>query len=307
MSAAVDSVTSRAATGATAATAADAAATPNSASLASDGPDRYAVFGNPIAHSRSPAIHARFAELTGQRLTYERLLAPVDGFAAALHDFVGAGGRGANVTLPFKLDACAAATRLTARAEAAGAVNTLTFDNGEIVGDNTDGIGLVTDLLVNAGLTLRGKRILLLGAGGAAQGVILPLLQAAPAELVIANRSPAKAVALATRFASNGPIRACAFDSIDGDRFDLVINATAASIAGEVPTVDPALFDRDSFAYDMMYAAAPTVFMQFAALHGATVRDGLGMLVEQAAEAFAVWRGVRPPTAAVLAELRAAL
>ena len=270
-------------------------------------PDRYGVFGNPIAHSRSPTIHTRFAELTGQRLTYERILAPVDGFAAALREFMLAGGRGANVTLPFKLDACAAATRLTARAEAAGAVNTLSFENGEIVGDNTDGVGLVTDLTANAGRTLRGRRILLLGAGGAARGAILPLLLAGPAELVIANRSAAKAIALATRFAASGSIRASTFEALGGAGFDIVINATAASIAGEVPAVDPALFDRGSFAYDMMYAAAPTAFMRFAALRGATVRDGLGMLVEQAAEAFAVWRGVRPSTTAVLAELRAVL
>ena len=277
------------------------------AGAATNRADRYAVFGNPIAHSRSPAIHARFAELTGQTLTYERLLAPVDGFTAALHDFIAAGGRGANVTLPFKLDACAAATRLTARAEAAGAVNTLTFENGEIVGDNTDGVGLVTDLMRNAGLTLRGKRILLLGAGGAAQGVILPLLQADPAELVIANRTAPKAVALATRFAASGPIRAAAFETLGSAHYDLIINATAASIAGDVPAVDAGLFDGDTFAYDMMYAAAPTAFMHFAAQRGAVVRDGLGMLVEQAAEAFLVWRGVRPPTSDVLAKLRAAL
>ena len=280
---------------------------PGTALPAPDYADRYAVFGNPIAHSRSPAIHARFAALTGQRLIYERILAPVGGFATALDDFIAAGARGANVTLPFKLDACAAATRLTARAEAAGAVNTLSFENGEIIGDNTDGVGLVTDLTSNAGVTLRGKRVLLLGAGGAAQGVILPLLQAGPTELVIANRGAAKAFALATRFAASGPIRACVVEALGGSRFDIVINATAASIAGEVPAIDPTLFDSDSFAYDMMYAAAPTAFMRFAALRGATVRDGLGMLVEQAAEAFAVWRGMRPPTPAVLAELRAAL
>ncbi len=274
---------------------------------AAQGLDRYAVFGNPIAHSRSPAIHARFAELTGQALTYERILAPVDGFASALRDFIDAGGCGANVTLPFKLDACTAATQLSARAQAAGAVNTLSFKDGEITGDNTDGIGLVTDLLVNAGVTLRDRRILLLGAGGAAQGVILPLLEAGPAELVIANRSADKAVALATRFAAAGPIGAATFDSLGASHFDIVINATAASISGDVPAIDLTLLDHDTFTYDMMYAATPTAFMRAAAERGAAVRDGLGMLVEQAAEAFALWRGVRPPTAAVLAELRAAL
>ena len=265
------------------------------------------MFGNPIAHSRSPAIHARFAELTGQTLTYERLLAPVDGFAGALRAFIDAGGRGANVTLPFKLDACAAATQLSARAQAAGAVNTLSFQDGEIIGDNTDGTGLVTDLLVNAGVTLRDKRILLLGAGGAAQGVILPLLQAGPIELVIANRSADKAATLATRFAAAGPIRAATFDALGASRFDIVINATAASIAGDVPAIDFALLDEDTYACDLMYAAAPTAFMRAASERGAAVRDGLGMLVEQAAEAFALWRGVRPATAVVLAELRAAL
>ncbi|MBC7415588.1 MAG: shikimate dehydrogenase [Herminiimonas sp.] len=268
---------------------------------------RYAVFGNPIAHSRSPAIHARFAELTGQTLTYERVLAPLDGFAVAIDDFIAAGGRGANVTLPFKIEACVASTRLTARAAAAGAVNTLSFEDGEIIGDNTDGIGLVTDLLANAGVELRGRRILLLGAGGAAQGVILPLLQTAPATLVIANRSASKAVALAHRFAANGPIHACAFDALGTTAFDVVINATAASLAGEVPAVASELYDEETFAYDMMYGATPTAFMRLAAQRGARVRDGLGMLVEQAAEAFQVWRGVRPPTDVVLAELRASL
>ncbi|RJG05108.1 shikimate dehydrogenase [Noviherbaspirillum cavernae] len=269
-------------------------------------PDRYAVIGNPIAHSKSPAIHARFAAQTNQALTYERLLAPLDGFAATVHAFIDAGGKGANVTVPFKLEACALATSLTTRARAAGAVNTLKFDDSAIIGDNTDGVGLVTDIVRNAAVAIRGKRVLLLGAGGASRGVVLPLLAEDPAELVIANRTVSKAVELAAQFAANGSVRGGDFASLQG-RFDIVINATSASLASEVPPISPEVFDGGSLAYDMMYGKAPTVFMQFAAQHGAAVRDGLGMLVEQAAEAFHVWRGVRPDTAAVFAELRAGL
>lgn len=270
-------------------------------------PDRYAVIGHPIAHSKSPAIHARFAAQTNQHLIYERLLAPLDGFAAAIHGFVQQGGRGANITVPFKLEAHALATRLTERAQAAGAVNTLIFDATDIVGDNTDGVGLVVDIVRNAGVAVAGKKVLLLGAGGAARGVMLPLLSEHPAELVIANRTPARAVELAQQFAARyGSIRASEFGALH-ERFDIVINATSASLAADVPPVSPALFDAGTFAYDMMYGKEPTVFMRFAAQHGAAVRDGLGMLVEQAAESFYVWRGVRPGTAAVFAELRAAL
>ena len=276
--------------------------------------DRYAVFGNPIAHSRSPAIHARFAAQTRQWLTYEKLLAPLDGFGNALGAFIAAGGRGANVTLPFKLEAHALATRLTTRAAAAGAVNTLRFDAGEIIGDNTDGIGLVTDLTANAGVIVCGKKVLLLGAGGAAQGVILPLLETRPAQLVIANRTAAKATAIAAYFNGNPQLQtagtavvvAATLAELDTP-FDIVINATAASLTEDVPAVSPAIFGNHTIAYDMMYAAAPTAFMRLATSHGAQARDGLGMLVEQAAEAFLVWRGMRPYTAAVLAELRAAL
>lgn len=282
-------------------------------------PDRYAVFGNPVAHSRSPQIHAAFARQTGQRMTYEKLLAPLDGFGVALRAFIAAGGQGANVTLPFKLEAHAAATSLTSRAAAAGAVNTLQFKDGAIIGDNTDGVGLVTDLQANAGVVIRGKRVLLLGAGGAAQGVLSTLLQAQPVSLVIANRTPAKAIAVAARFnralagldaAGAGGTAACALVACTlsalNAPFDIIINATAASLTDEAPLVSPAIFGVDALAYDMVYAAAPTAFMRLAARHGASVRDGLGMLVEQAAESFAIWRGVRPATAAVLASLRAA-
>ncbi len=271
------------------------------------GPDRYAVIGHPIAHSKSPEIHARFAAQTRQHLIYERLLAPLDGFAAAVQTFVQQGGRGANVTLPFKLEAHALATRLTARAQAAGAVNTLKFDADGILGDNTDGVGLVADIMRNAGVALAGRKVLLLGAGGAARGVVLPLLSGRPAELVIANRTHARAVELAQRFAARyGNIRAGDFAGLN-ERFDIVVNATSASLASDVPPVSPAVFDAGTLAYDMMYGKQPTAFMRLAAQHGAAVRDGLGMLVEQAAESFYVWRGVRPDTAAVFAELRAAL
>ncbi|MEB0136722.1 shikimate dehydrogenase [Actimicrobium sp. CCC2.4] len=268
--------------------------------------DRYAVIGHPVAHSKSPDIHAAFARQTGQILTYEKLLAPLDDFAGSVRALIAAGGRGANVTVPFKLDAFALATTLSDRARAAGAVNTLRFDAAGVFGDNTDGAGLVTDIVVNAGVALRGSRILLLGAGGAARGVILPLLSGQPAQLVIANRSSDKAIALAAQFAPHGAIVAQDFAALDG-QFDIVINATAASLADALPPIAGSLFGAHTLAYDMMYGAQPTIFLRFAVQHGARVRDGLGMLVEQAAESFLLWRGVRPETAAVLAGLRAAL
>jgi len=273
-------------------------------------PDHYVVIGNPIAHSKSPDIHARFASETAQNIHYERLLAPLNGFAAAVQEFIRQGGKGANVTVPFKLDAYALATTLTARAQAAGAVNTLKFDDAQILGDNTDGFGLVTDIVRNAGVELAGKRVLLLGAGGAARGVLLPLLQAKPAQLVLANRTVAKAQELAQQFAQKFPgedsIIACGFADVH-DQFDLVINATSASLQADVPPIATSVFGPGTLAYDMMYGKQATVFMQFASAHGATVRDGLGMLVEQAAESFFVWRGVRPQTSAVYAALRAQL
>ncbi len=264
--------------------------------------ERYVVIGNPIAHSKSPQIHARFAQQTGQDLSYERLLAPLDGFGVTVHDFIAAGGRGANVTVPFKLEAFALAAQRSARAQAAGAVNTLKFDDGRIFGDNTDGVGLVRDIVANAGVAVAGARVLLLGAGGAARGVILPLLEQLPAEIVIANRTLAKAEALVEQFA-HAALSAARFDALSGD-FDIVINATSASLSAELPPVPASVYAATTFAYDMMYGAAPTVFMQEAASHGARVCDGLGMLVEQAAESFFVWRGVRPDTAPVRQWLR---
>ena len=262
--------------------------------------DRYAVFGHPIAHSKSPQIHAAFARQTGQDMTYEAILAPLDGFEASVAAFVAAGGRGANVTVPFKEQAYRLADRLSPRAERAGAVNTLVFDNG-ILGDNTDGAGLVADLTRNLKRPLAGKRILLLGAGGAARGVIEPLLEQQPAALVIANRTVGRAQELADLFGRG--IRACGFEDTDGP-FDVVINATAASLAGELPPLSPRVFTANTLAYDMMYGR-DTPFLTFARSHGAATADGLGMLVEQAAEAFHVWRGVRPDTAPVIASLRA--
>ena len=262
--------------------------------------DRYAVFGHPIAHSKSPQIHAAFARQTGQDMAYDAILAPTDGFADSVAQFVAAGGRGANVTVPFKEEAFKLASRLTLRAQRAGAVNTLRFEGADIVGDNTDGAGLVADLTRNLHCSLAGKRILLLGAGGAARGVIEPLLEQQPAALVIANRTVSRAQELADLF-GNG-VTACSFDAATTP-FDVVINATAASLAGELPPLSPAIFKPDTLAYDMMYGR-DTPFLSFARSHGAATADGLGMLVEQAAEAFFVWRGVRPDTAAVIAALR---
>jgi shikimate dehydrogenase len=270
--------------------------------------DRYCVIGNPIAHSKSPEIHAAFALQTGQDIDYERVLSPLDGFGDTVRGLVKQGCRGANVTVPFKLEAFALATRLQARARAAGAVNTLAFVDGEIVGDNTDGPGLVADIVRNAGVPLAGKRVLLLGAGGAARGVILPILQEGPASIVIANRTRATADALVEQFAGQDADRlsACGFEDI-ADGFDVVINATSASLSNAMPPVPAAAFCQGTLAFDMMYGKAPSPFMRFAAAQGASVRDGLGMLVEQAAEAFAIWRGVRPATRQILQQIRATL
>ena len=272
--------------------------------------DRYAVIGNPVGHSKSPVIHAAFARQTGQALAYEALLAPLDGFAATVAAFRAAGGRGLNVTVPFKLEAFALATRRSPRAQAAGAVNTLAFDaEGEgVYGDNTDGAGLVRDIGHNLACALAGRRILLLGAGGAARGALLPLLGEAPAALTLANRSVDKAHALAAAFAAHAgsvALDACGFAQLAGRRFDVVINATAASLADQAPPLPPGLYADGALAYDMMYGRGDTPFLAAARGDGAArLADGLGMLVEQAAESFLLWRGVRPDTAPVLAALR---
>jgi shikimate dehydrogenase len=261
--------------------------------------DRYCVFGNPIAHSKSPRIHALFARQTGQDLSYEAILAPLDGFAGSVRDFAAAGGRGANVTVPFKEEAFRLADSLTPRARAAGAVNTLTFESGRIRGDNTDGAGLVRDIAHNLGAAIAGRRSLILGAGGAARGVILPLLDQGPATIFVANRTAGKAVALAAAFNIEGG----GFESLAGRQFDLVINATSAGLADAALPLPAGVFAAGCLAYEMLYGRE-TPFMAQARAAGAAVADGLGMLVEQAAEAFSVWRGVRPDTAPVLAALR---
>jgi shikimate dehydrogenase len=268
--------------------------------------DRYGVFGHPVAHSKSPAIHAAFAAQCGHDLSYEAILAPLDGFADSLCAFVAAGGRGANVTVPFKEEACRLATRLTPRAAQAGAVNTLVFDPSGMLGENTDGAGLLRDLTNNLGCRITGQRLLLLGAGGAARGVVGPLLEARPAAMVIANRTAARAADLAERFAGRGPLRACGYPDLVGESFDLVINATSASLGGEAPYLPERVFASGSLAYDMMYGRGETPFLLLARAQGAArLADGLGMLVEQAAEAFRFWRGVLPDSAPVLAMLRA--
>ena len=265
--------------------------------------DRYAVIGNPVAHSRSPWIHARFALQTGEDLAYEPLLAPLDGFSAAVAAFHAAGGQGANVTLPFKEEACALSTQLSERACAAQAVNTLVFSKDGLRGDNTDGYGLVQDLTNNLGFGIRGRRILLAGAGGAARGVLLPLLGERPASLVIANRNVEKAHALASGFAG---VTSCGYADLAGERFDLVINATSAGLSDVALPLPAGLCLPGSLAYDMVYGR-DTAFMRQARADGAArTSDGTGMLVEQAAESFFLWRGVRPATAPVLAALRAA-
>jgi shikimate dehydrogenase len=267
--------------------------------------DRYGVFGNPIGHSKSPLIHRLFATQTAQTLSYEPLLAPLDDFLGFARQFF-VEGLGANVTVPFKEQAFGLADQLTARAQRAGAVNTLMKQaDGSLLGDNTDGAGLVRDLTVNAGLSLRGKRILLLGAGGAVRGVLEPLLAEGPAVLVIANRTVAKAEQLAHEFADLGPVLASGFDWLD-EPVDLIINGTSASLAGDVPPIAPSLIaPSQTVCYDMMYSQQATAFNQWAAAQGAAVTlDGLGMLVEQAGEAFFLWRGVRPASAPVLAHLR---
>ena len=267
--------------------------------------DRYAVVGNPIAHSKSPLIHSMFAQQTGEQLSYEALLAPLDDFAGALREFLQE-GRGVNITVPFKEQAWQLVDSRTPAAELAGAVNTIQrLDDGRLLGDNTDGKGLVRDIQHNAGFELAGKRILLVGAGGAARGVIQPLLEAQPAQLCVVNRTVEKAEQLARLFKDQGPISAAGFDWIE-EPVDLIINATSASLDGQLPPISPKLiYPGQTWCYDMMYASEATVFNRWAEQQGAArCLDGLGMLVEQAAEAFLLWRGVRPDTAPVLAALR---
>jgi shikimate dehydrogenase len=271
--------------------------------------DRYAVIGNPVAHSRSPRIHALFAQHAGVAIEYGLILGEPGHFREAVERFRSEGGRGVNVTVPFKLDAFEYATERTERAAQAGAVNTLAFDGARIVGDNTDGAGLVRDIVHNRGFAIAGKRVLLMGAGGAARGVVLPLLDERPAWLAIANRTIDKARALAQRFATHAiGVRGGGYDAFASEQFDLVINATSASLDRQLPPLPAHAFAPGALAYDMVYGEAARPFHAHALALGASrVVDGLGMLVEQAAESFRLWRGVRPPTAPVLAELLADL
>ena len=276
--------------------------------MTSTRPVRLAVVGNPVAHSRSPQIHARFAAAAGHAVDYTRLLSPLDQFTATVRAFADGGARGCNVTVPFKGEAYAACTRLSERARRAEAVNTILFEADGWFGDNTDGAGLVRDIELNAGVELLGKRVLVLGAGGAAAGALDPLLAARPAALVVANRTPAKAQAMIERFAASAArldvaLSATALET-PGAGFDVLVNATAASMQGSVPSLPAGTLKPGALALDMMYGAATLPFLRWARAQGAIARDGLGMLVEQASEAYFVWLGVRPSTFQVLTELR---
>ena len=270
--------------------------------------DRYAVMGHPIAHSRSPFIHGRFAAELDEPVAYDALLVDPGGFRSAVERFRAEGGRGLNVTIPFKEEAFELADQRTDRAERAGAVNTLWFDGESVGGDNTDGVGLVRDLTRNLHVDLETRSVLLLGAGGAARGVIGPLLDERPERIVIANRTVSRAVHLARQFEGQGPVSAAAFDAFPAHGFDIVLNATAASLAGELPPLPRGTLRAGGVAYDTAYAARPTPFVMWGEREGASIAsDGLGMLVEQAAESFRIWRGREPATGPVIEALRAEL
>lgn len=268
--------------------------------------DHYAVMGHPISHSKSPFIHGRFASQTGQQVAYRAIHVQPGHFPAAVEDFRADGGRGLNVTLPFKEEAWSLADERQPRAERAGAVNTLWFEtDGRLVGDNTDGEGLVRDLRDNWSVALTGRRVLLLGAGGAARGVLGAVLAEGPDELVVANRTPGRADALVADWPEEAPLRGCGFDGVGEQAFDVIVNATSASLDGRVPSIPDTALAPGGCCYDMMYADRPTAFVEWGRARGAALSlDGLGMLVEQAAESFYLWRGVRPATAPVIEELR---
>jgi shikimate dehydrogenase len=267
--------------------------------------DRYALFGNPVGHSKSPAIYAGFAQATGLDIDYGLIEAPLGGFVEAAEAFRASGAKGGNVTAPFKLDAFAWATDRSERAELAGAVNCLKFEpDGRVIAEMFDGIGLANDIERNLGVTMKGKRVLMLGAGGAVRGTLAPFLDCAPAALVIANRSADKAVDLARSFAARGPVSGCGYADLAGERFDIVVNGTSASQRGELPPVPPSVFAGTTLAYEMAYGKGRTPFLRLAHEAGsARLADGVGMLVEQAAEAWVFWHGVRPGTRAMIDRL----
>ena len=268
------------------------------------GVDRYAVMGNPIAHSKSPRIHTLFAEQTNQKIEYTAIQVDIGGFAHAVGNFQVSGGKGLNITVPFKEEAWAYVDKRTERAELAGAVNTIKFERDQVLGDNTDGVGLVNDLMQNHGLDLQNKKILIMGAGGAVRGVVAPILEQQPEKITIANRTVDKAVALADIFKDHGNITGCGYDDLQ-ESFDIIINGTAASLTGDLPPLPVSCLTLDSFCYDMMYGAEPTVFMNWAYTHGVSrCSDGLGMLVSQAAESFYIWRGIKPDVVKVIEQIR---
>lgn len=271
--------------------------------------DRYAVFGNPIKHSKSPQIHSAFAASTGQDLTYEAICVPEEEFTAYAQNFLSGQGKGLNITIPFKQQAWELAEVLSPRAELAGAVNTLyRNEQGQLCGDNTDGVGMVRDIVRNHAGQLRDKRVLILGAGGAVRGVLQPVLEQQPACLVIANRTASKAEDLAELVKELGDVKGCGYDKLQGQCFDVVINGTAASLQGEVPPLPDDLLAERAWCYDMMYSAEPTAFCRWAEAHGAEKTiDGLGMLVEQAAQSFFIWRGVEPDSQQVIQGIRQTL
>jgi len=270
---------------------------------------KYAVFGNPIKHSKSPTIHAMFAEQCDQALQYRAVRVELDGFERAARSFFDDGGAGLNITVPFKREAFEFAGRLSNRAQSAGAVNTLTMaSDGVVEGDNTDGIGLVRDMVANLGWAVSGQRVLVLGAGGAVRGVLEPLLRERPSELLVVNRTAAKAEQLAAEFSTLGALEGGSFSLVGERQFDLVINATSAGLSGEAPKLPASVLTERSCCYDMVYGPEPTPFMRWAAHNAAwAVADGLGMLVEQAAQSFYIWRGMRPETQSVINELRLAM
>lgn len=270
--------------------------------------DRYAVIGNPIGFSKSPYIHSTFAQATGQDIDYTAIEGPLGGFAAAVDAFRAAGGKGLNITAPFKLDAFAYANERSERAQLAGAANAMKFEGSRVLAENFDGVGLVRDVTHNLNTPLKGKRVLLLGAGGAARGALLPFLEQAPAELVIANRTVDKALELAKIGAAKGNVRGCAYTELVGQTFDVVFNATSASLRAELPPVPASVFANCGLAYELAYGKGLTPFLRLAQNAGVKqLADGVGMLAEQAAEAFVWWRGVRPDTRAVIEKLTVAL